>query len=135
METVLGGFQAQLKNVLGAGEVFQLAHPQVSEHHVVGQCVDDELGGRARAQDLAALGQRPQARGPVDRPTEVVAVAKLDLPGMKRHPNPHGLPQLPGLVGDRVLQLNGRRSGPGRPLENRKGGISLAAGFDQPSAA
>ena len=46
--------------MLGAGEVAQLARPEVDEHNVVGQRVDDELGGRARAQDLAALGQRPQ---------------------------------------------------------------------------
>ncbi len=50
-------FQAQFENMLGAREIFQLTHPQVGEHHIVGQRVDDELGGRAGTQDLAALGQ------------------------------------------------------------------------------
>ena len=35
--TVLGGFQAELENMLGAREVSQLSHPQVGEHNVVGQ--------------------------------------------------------------------------------------------------
>ena len=104
---VVGGFQAELENVLRAREVSQLAHPQVGEHDVVGQGVDDEFGGRTRAQDLATGGQRSQAGGAVDRPAEVVAVAKLGFAGVQCHPDTHGLPQRPGLVEDRVLQLDG----------------------------
>ena len=34
---VLGGLQAELENMLRAREVAQLAHPEIGEHHVVGQ--------------------------------------------------------------------------------------------------
>ena len=37
LRPLVGGFQSELEDVLGAREVFQLAHPQVGEHNVVGQ--------------------------------------------------------------------------------------------------
>ena len=90
---------------------------------------------RTRAQDLAALGQRPQARSPVDRATEVVAVAKLDFAGVQSHPDAHGLGQRPRLVDDRVLQLDGGGRRRRWSLEDRERGIALAARLDQPSSA
>ena len=127
--------QSELENALRASKVAQLAHPQVGEHDVIGQRVDDEFGRRTRAQDLAARGQRPQSGGAVDRPSEVVAVAKLDLAGVQRHPDTHGLAQRPRLAGDRFLQLDGGGGRRRRPLEDRERRIALAARLDQPSAA
>ncbi|MCV7332024.1 hypothetical protein H7J81_18140 [Mycobacterium cookii] len=132
---VVCGFQPQLEDVLGAGQVFELTHPEVGEHDVVGQRVDDEFGGRARAQDLATHCQRPQPRSPVHRPTEVIAVAELDLSGVQRDPDPHRRPKAPLLVGDRVLQLHSGRCCRRRSLEDRERGIALAACLDQPSSA
>ena len=34
---IVGGLQAEFENVLRAREVFQLAHPEIGEDHVVGQ--------------------------------------------------------------------------------------------------
>ena len=48
-------------------------------------------------------GQRPQAGGAIDRPAEIVAVAKLDLAGVQCHADTHGFPQRPRLVTDRFL--------------------------------
>ena len=133
--SIVSGLQAKLENVLRAREVAQLARPKIGKHDVVGQCVDDQLGGRARAQDLAARGQCPQAGGAVDRATEVVAVAKLDLAGMQRHADAHGLTQRPRLMGDGVLQLDGGCGGRRRTVEDRERGIAFAARLDQPASA
>ena len=48
-----GGLEAQLEDVLGPCEVLQLAHAEVDERDVVGQRVDDQLGGRTRTQGLS----------------------------------------------------------------------------------
>ncbi len=37
LRLVVGGFQSELEDMLGAREVFQLPHTQVGEHNVVGQ--------------------------------------------------------------------------------------------------
>ena len=126
--------QSQLEDVLGACEVFQLAGPEVDEHDIISQRVDDEFGGRTRTHDLAALRQRPQSGGAVDRASEVVTVAELGLTGMQCHANSHGVLQYPGLAGDRLLHLDGRGGGGRRPVEDREGGVTLAASLDQPPA-
>ena len=79
--------------------------------------------------------QRSQAGGAVDRATEVVAVAEFDLAGVQRHSDAHGLAQRPRLMGDRVLQLDGRCGRRRRPIEYRERGVSFAARLDQPPAA
>ena len=54
---------------------------------------------------------------------------------MQCHANTHALPQRPGLVTDRVLQLDGGGGRRGRSLEDRKRRVALAARLDQPSPA
>ena len=120
--------------MLRTGQVPQLAHSEIGQDDIVRKGVDDEFGSRARAQDLAAVGQRPQTGGAVDRTAEVVAVAQLDLAGVERHPDPHGVGQHPRFVADRFLQRDGGGGCRRRPVEDRERGITLAAGLDQSPA-
>ena len=54
---VVGVLQAEFEDVLGTGEVLQLPQTEIRKDDVVGQRVDDELGGRTGAQDLATRRQ------------------------------------------------------------------------------
>ncbi len=121
--------------MLRTRQVPQLTHSEIGQHDIVGQGVDDEFGSGARAQDLAAGGQRPQTSGAVDRPAEVVAVAQLDLAGVQGHPDPHRLGQHPRFVADRLLQLDGGGGCRRRSVEDRERRIALAARLDQPPSA
>ncbi len=125
---------AKFENVLGPREVAQLAHTKIGENDVVAQRVDDEFSRRARAQDLSARGQRPQARGAVDRSAEVVAITQFDLACVQRHADAQRFAQCPLFMGDRVLQLHGRCGCRRRPVEDRERGVAFAARFDQPPA-
>ena len=127
--------QSQLEHALRPCEVLELTGAQVVEHHVVGQCIDDQLGRRARAEDLPTRRHRPQPRGAVDRPAEVVAVAELDLAGVQRHPHGDRVGGRPWLLPHRLLQFDRRRGRCRRPVEDRERGIALTAGLDEPAAA
>jgi hypothetical protein len=63
----------------------------------------------------------------VDRPTDVVAVAELDLTGVQCGADVHGFRQCPRLVTDRFLQVDSGGCGRRPPIEDRGRRIALAA--------
>ena len=64
----------ELVHGLSAIEVFESAVSEFDQRRPGGELIDDELGRRARHDNLAGFGDCAQASGAVDGPTEVVAV-------------------------------------------------------------
>ena len=84
-----------LEQPLGSAQVTQPVLPEVDDPAVLGHRVVEELFGRERHDDLAAVRHRHQPRGAVHRGAVVVAVASLGLAGMDPHPDPQRLRAVP----------------------------------------
>ena len=89
--------------------------------------------GRGRAHDLAAVGERHQAGGAVDRAAEVVAVALDRLAGVDAHAHPQWGVGRPVLGGEGGLAFGGGRQRVAGPGEGN--GEAVAAGGEHLAAA
>ena len=76
-----------LEHVLRPREITQLVVAEVAPGDVGRHAVPGQLLGGPRADDLAAVGDRRDARRPVHRGAEVVAVAERRLAGVQPHPD------------------------------------------------
>jgi hypothetical protein len=89
---------------------------QGSELGALGQRVADQVRGRMRQEDLAAMPRSQEARTPVQRRAEVVAPARLRFAGVERHADLEG-PDLPGLRLQGALPAKGGGKGIRRATE------------------
>ena len=104
----------------GAEQVLQAVLAQVAQRRRRPAARRDQLRGRAREQDLAAVAGREQARDAVERRAEVVAVALLGLAGVQRHAHPERPGRAPGFGRERAL-------GGQRPRPSASGAVAKAA--------
>jgi hypothetical protein len=77
------------EDLLGATEIAQAMDAEVDELCRVGETVGDEVTNGARDDNLAAVGDSPQARAAVERLPEVVAlITQLRLASVDGDPHP-----------------------------------------------
>ena len=83
---------------------------QIEQRDLVTEVVDDEIAGRLRDQDLAAVGDHAQPRRSNDRLARIVAVARrAGLPRMDRHSHPQRRRGRPTLRRQRSLCFDCRQ--------------------------
>src|SRR5579872_1640107 len=78
---------------------------KVAQDNLCGQCALGELGGDARNEHLAAVTDREQARDPVDRRSEIVAVAFLRVTGVDGDAHGQPVDRAPIFLRKRALRL------------------------------
>ncbi len=110
-------------DLLGASQ--QLAAKEL-QLGAVGQLRLDERRRCRAEQHLAALRERPDARGPVDRLPVVVAAALERLTGVDAHPHRYRGCVVPLLGREHPLRLGGRRGRRDRTREHRERAVALA---------
>jgi len=74
-ELVVKVSMAQLHHPFGPGQITQLVGTKIDQPHVGREPVDDQIVGRARQHGLPAVRQITQPCRPIDRRTDVIAVA------------------------------------------------------------
>ena len=77
----------QLEHALRAAEVLEPELAEVAQAGAGREPVAGERGGRRRQQDLAAVTDRHEPGGAVDRRAEVVGAAPLGVARVERHPD------------------------------------------------
>ena len=122
--------RCQLVDVLAPRQAPQVAVAAVGQRDVLGQVVPHELGHGLGEQHLAGAGQPAQAGGPVERGSEVVAVALERLAGVHGHAQLRRRALGPGLVAERVPQRERGKGAGGGPGEHRHGGVALELGLE-----
>ena len=113
-----------LEHPLGPGEVAQVVLAEIDELDAGKELVAHELRGQSRADDLAAVRRRHQARGTVEGRAEVVAVADLGRPGVQADPHPQRSGVGPRLGGQCPLQLDRRGHRRRRGRERREATVA-----------
>jgi hypothetical protein len=109
------------------GEVPHLLQAEVAQRRRLGQVVGHELVRGRRHQHLAAMGEGPEATGPVDGVADVVAlVPQLGVAGVEGHANAELEVARPRLVGHRPLDGDGAAQGVVGPREGDHEAVALA---------
>jgi hypothetical protein len=122
----------QREDVLGPRQSLQRVRADVDQPGAVRELVGHQLGRRPRQQDLAALTERPQPSGPVERRSVVVAAAQLGLAGVQRGPRGEGDGAGPAFRDQQLLEGQGCGRCVACPREDREGRVALSLGLDQP---
>ncbi len=114
-----------LEEVLCLGEVLQPMLAEVGQADVGRQHAGDEVVGRARDEDLAAVADARDACRPVDVEPDVADPVARRLAGVDAHPHADRAVIRPGVPDQRALRGDGGRD---RGVGAREGEVEAVAG-------
>ena len=80
---------------------------QVDDAHRRAQLVGDQVAGRLRDEDLAAMTRRADPGRAMDVQPDIALRRAPRLAGVEAHPVAHRDPVGPGMAGDRELPIDG----------------------------
>ena len=77
----------ELMDFLRFCEIPQVVHAEPYQARARRQCIANQFGRGSRNKDLAAVPGRKQPSHSVERPAEIVTIARVNLAGVHSHPN------------------------------------------------
>src|SRR3954447_16860979 len=111
-------------------EVPKLRRPELAQAHVGGQLAPDQIGRRARQEDLAAMPRVADARGLVHREPDVAVAPEARLPRVNAHADAHGHSIRPLVRRERALSRGYGSDRGARTAEDDEEGIALRPDLD-----
>jgi len=115
---------AELEHGFRSAEILQAVRPEGLDARERRQVISAEVVRRLGEERLAAVTRREEARDPVERRAEIVAVAQFDRARMQRHAHAEFCRFRPGLAVKRALCLERRCYSIGRRVKRRAEGIA-----------